>query len=81
MTEVRGNCDVRTGHPHNWALRMPSALSLSVSQNTRIHILYPSFGLDLGLPRFNMGHLLSIPVRKADNLTTILGHFHVIWEP
>ena len=21
------------------------------------------------------------PVRKADNLTTILGHCHVIWEP
>ena len=22
-----------------------------------------------------------LPVRKADNLTNILGHCHVIWEP
>ena len=24
---------------------------------------------------------LKRPVRKADNLTTILGHCHVVWEP
>ena len=35
MTELCGTCDVRAGHPHNWVLRMPSALTHS--QHTHTH--------------------------------------------